>query len=83
MDNYPPGVTGTEDVFGPKEETEYDDIRTCTDGCPFTGEVFIIRQIFSSEAVEWWDCPTCNRNHEHDMDLSEVYPEYDEEHTDA
>ena len=67
MDNYPPGVSGNEDEFGPQEEEEFEAVHTC-EVCGHVSEVLVVRQTYSSGTVEYWDCPRCFHNHETNFD---------------
>jgi hypothetical protein len=63
--DYPPGVTGHEDAFGP--EREYDDTfevhHTCDEDrfdAPFEGEVFGTVRVWNESGPDFlYDCPQC------------------------
>lgn len=70
--NYPPGVTGNEDIFGPQRS--FVGSRECgrllnegepdEEECPFSGDVDI--DVYST--YHFWECPDCGCPHEEDRE---------------
>lgn len=75
MSNYPPGVTGFEDHFGPSAEVEEPVDKQCED-CEWDGSVVALRQYWNSDITETWSCPECGVEHEDVLELPE--PDFDE-----
>ena len=76
MSNYPPGVTGNEDVFGPKAEYLVDagddyECRNCDAPSPDKVE----RAVWNSGADDSWVCEECG--HFNQVDVEPDEPDYD------
>lgn len=76
MNNLPPGVTGNEDVFGPKSETDVQTTITCPE-CGFSGEVTATREVYNSGAVDYWECPECATEDHTDVEEESTFDDPD------
>lgn len=76
LSNLPPGVTGREDAFGPRDEVDRVDEVEC-DECGWIGATGILRQSWENAVVDTWDCPECGHETEDDVtdDLYEAHLE--------
>lgn len=79
MSNYPPGVTGFEDAFGPRFEHEEVRLVECED-CGWKDELPVLRQGWSTGMTDYWQCPGCQA--EHDDDVEDEAPDYERERYD-
>ena len=88
MSNYPPGVSGNEDAFGPQSEDEV----TVTVTCPSCDEdvtVSALRLTWNYSVEDIFDCPSCGAEEvsvevfeepDYPDDPSEVFDFYGEEY---
>lgn len=72
--NYPAGVTGHEDHFGPQHEEERTEQMECAE-CGHIGDVVILQQSYTSSCVEIWECPACGNETETDI-TQDLYEEH-------
>ncbi len=78
MSNYPPGVTGNEDVFGPKTEQDVTIESSCYH-CPWEGEVLATRVQWNFGGMHYFDCPQCGTENELEIPESDGWEAADED----
>lgn len=74
MSNYPPGVTGFEDAFGPQAEydVEVPDGYECRD-CDEAPIGTVLRSVWSSGAEDYWVCENCGKENTRDVEREEEW----------
>lgn len=72
--NYPPGVTGHEDVFGPISEDVFEDDRECPE-CGYSGPCMVSRDRYDTACIENWCCGECGQDFEADI-TDDLYEEH-------
>lgn len=76
MSNYPPGVTGNEDAFGPRAEFETEaGIDYACEECDAPAPETVLRSVWSSGVDDSWECEKCS--HLNVRDVFEDEPELD------
>ena len=65
---YPPGVSGNEDAFGPRDEfdIEADDLYEC-ENCSAPAPEVVTRVRWNSGIEDCWDCPDCGHENCHEV----------------
>ena len=71
QDNLPPGVTGNEDVFGPKSEEEVTARHTCSE-CDLEDDVLVTREVYNTGVVDYWTC-VCGVENNADVEIEDDY----------
>lgn len=78
LSNLPPGVTGTEDAFGPQAEEDVTIEAACYH-CPFEGEIVATQLTWNYGATRYFECPQCGTENEIEVPQSDGMEASDED----
>lgn len=59
MSNYPPGVSGNEDAFGPQSEDVYEAVGILCPACETLVDTSVTRLTWNYTIEDIFDCPSC------------------------
>lgn len=79
-DNYPPGVTGNEDVFGPNDETDYEAVGQLCPNCEILVDVTVTRITWNYTVEDVFTCPGCEEEVTIDVTPEQEYPDTRDEY---
>jgi endogenous inhibitor of DNA gyrase (YacG/DUF329 family) len=75
MSNYPPGVSGNEDAFGPQSEDVLDDQEVVCPLCETAVKTQIVRITWNYTVEDWMECPECGKESTTEVEVEQDYPE--------